>query len=199
VEPYVPRLHVHLTPSASASGEQAGSEGVPRAGARAHRPYEGSDHPAARAGAASAEARLAGVLRVCRGTLPAARPGPMDPAAAAKLSLEAMGRAGIAGAAETWRGPAIGLEHGQVRPRPVAAASEPRAGAGAVTALLRRARPAEPVRRLTQPLHPPNRRIRDPYVRWCGRAGAARFPPIPIRLRTGNKEIPGSFEGSERQ
>jgi hypothetical protein len=20
----------------------------------------------------------------------------------------------------------------------------------------------------------------DPYVRWCGRGGAARFPPIPI-------------------
>ena len=26
----------------------------------------------------------------------------------------------------------------------------------------------------------PNRRIRDPYVRWCGRGGAARRPPIPI-------------------
>jgi len=33
------------------------------------------------------------------------------------------------------------------------------------------------------PLNPPNRRIRDPYVRWCGRGGAVRLPPIPIRLR----------------
>lgn len=49
-------------------------------------------------------------------------------------------------------------------------------------ALLRRAWPAKPGRGLIQPLHPPNRRIRDPYVRWCGRAGAARFPPIPIGL-----------------
>jgi hypothetical protein len=28
----------------------------------------------------------------------------------------------------------------------------------------------------------PNRRIRDPYVRWGGRGGVARPPPIPIRL-----------------
>jgi hypothetical protein len=27
----------------------------------------------------------------------------------------------------------------------------------------------------------PNRRIRDPYVRWCGRGEVVRPPPIPIR------------------
>jgi len=27
----------------------------------------------------------------------------------------------------------------------------------------------------------PNRRVRDPYARWCGRRGAARRPPIPIK------------------
>jgi hypothetical protein len=31
------------------------------------------------------------------------------------------------------------------------------------------------------PMHLPNRRIRDPYVRWCGRGEAARPLPIPIR------------------
>src|SRR5215467_9206614 len=25
-----------------------------------------------------------------------------------------------------------------------------------------------------------NRRVRDPYARWCGRGGTARCPPIPI-------------------
>ncbi len=30
-------------------------------------------------------------------------------------------------------------------------------------------------------LHLPNRRIRDPYVRWCGRGEAVRPLPIPIR------------------
>ena len=29
-------------------------------------------------------------------------------------------------------------------------------------------------------LTPSNRRVRDPYARWCGRGGAARCPPIPI-------------------
>src|SRR6266702_5925315 len=32
------------------------------------------------------------------------------------------------------------------------------------------------------PLNPANRRIRDPYVRWCGRGGVARLPPIPFVL-----------------
>jgi hypothetical protein len=31
------------------------------------------------------------------------------------------------------------------------------------------------------PRHLPNRRIRDPYVRWCGRGEAVRPLPIPIR------------------
>jgi hypothetical protein len=31
-------------------------------------------------------------------------------------------------------------------------------------------------------MHLPNRRIRDPYVRWCGRGEAVRPLPIPIRL-----------------
>src|SRR4249919_354539 len=30
---------------------------------------------------------------------------------------------------------------------------------------------------LAKPLEPP---YTDPYVRWCGRGGAARLPPIPI-------------------
>ena len=34
---------------------------------------------------------------------------------------------------------------------------------------------------MNQLLNPPNRRIRDPYVRWCGRRGVARLLPIPIR------------------
>jgi hypothetical protein len=33
---------------------------------------------------------------------------------------------------------------------------------------------------LAQPLEPP---YTDPYVRWCGRGGAERLPPIPIRDR----------------
>ena len=35
-------------------------------------------------------------------------------------------------------------------------------------------------------LNLPNRRIRDPYVRWCGRGEAVRSLPIPIRARDEN-------------
>jgi hypothetical protein len=31
----------------------------------------------------------------------------------------------------------------------------------------------------------PNRRIRDPYVRWCGRGEAVRPLPIPISWQRG--------------
>ena len=33
---------------------------------------------------------------------------------------------------------------------------------------------------LTQLKTQSNRRVRDPYARWCGRGGTARCPPIPI-------------------
>ena len=35
--------------------------------------------------------------------------------------------------------------------------------------------------RLDPPRQPPNRRRRDPYVRWCGRGEAVRPLPIPIK------------------
>jgi hypothetical protein len=34
-------------------------------------------------------------------------------------------------------------------------------------------------------LHLPNRRIRDPNVRWCGRGEAVRLLPIPISRKGG--------------
>ncbi len=54
------------------------------------------------------------------------------------------GRKRYSGAADARRGPAVGLEHGQVGPWPVASASEPRAGDGAAAALLRGAGAAQP-------------------------------------------------------
>ena len=36
-------------------------------------------------------------------------------------------------------------------------------------------------------LNLPNRRIRDPYVRWCGRGEAVRSLPIPIRPTGANR------------
>jgi hypothetical protein len=176
VDRHVPRRHVHHAPSPPAQWAREGPQGVPSEGASADGPHQGADHAADRAGPAPAEAGRVGVLRRRRGALPAARPGPVEPAAAAR-PLDALGPAGLSGAAPRRRGPAVGLEHGHVSPRPVASALEPRVGDGAAPALLRRAGPAQPDGGLTPPRHPPHRRRRAPSVRWCGRAGAAR-PPL---------------------
>src|SRR5450755_2622969 len=39
---------------------------------------------------------------------------------------------------------------------------------------------------MAQLLEPPDA---DPHVRWCGRGGAARLPPIPIKARNGELSI----------
>jgi len=45
-------------------------------------------------------------------------------------------------------------------------------------------RPTTPERLIPRKALPdqPNRLGTDPYARWCGRAGVARLPPIPIGL-----------------
>ena len=104
-------------------------------GASAHRPHERSDPPADRDGTAPAEAGVAGVLRLRGGALSAARPGHVDPAAAAARPLEAMGPDAVPGTANARRGSAVGLDYGPVGPWPVASASAPRAGDRAAAAL----------------------------------------------------------------
>ena len=47
---------------------------------------------------------------------------------------------------------------------------------------------ASPVWLRRSGLDHPNRRVRDPYARWCGRRGAVRRPPIPIP-EAGDKPI----------
>src|SRR6516165_5422400 len=56
--------------------------------------------------------------------------------------------------------------------------------------------PAQPLFRLTRSPPTPclcpsltqsNRRVRDPYARWCGRGGTARCPPIPIKVSCQSK------------
>ena len=42
-------------------------------------------------------------------------------------------------------------------------------------------------------LNLPNRRIRDPYVRWCGRGEAVRSLPIPIRRSETDRESKHHF------
>src|SRR5512135_2322642 len=54
--------------------------------------------------------------------------------------------------------------------------------AGLVQRVLRLDRPSS-LGGIANRLTRSNRRGTDPYARWCGRGGAARLPPIPIRTR----------------
>jgi hypothetical protein len=75
-------------------------------------------------------------------------------------------------------GPGLGGANRRQPARPVAAQQQPRLDPRFPQPRLRRARPAFPRRpRVAQFAEPP---YTDPYVRWCGRGGAVRRPPIPI-------------------
>src|SRR5712671_424547 len=70
------------------------------------------------------------------------------------------------------------VEHGRQRPWPLASRPEQTPLHRAFQCPLQIARPPVLDRSgLAQLLEPP---YTDPYVRWCGRGGAARLPPIPI-------------------
>ena len=74
--------------------------------------------------------------------------------------------------------------NGGQRSRSVEAGEQPGTGVCAAQCLLRLAWDSEiDWRPIAQPAEPP---YADPHVRWCGRGGAARLPPIPIgRSRLG--------------
>jgi hypothetical protein len=69
-------------------------------------------------------------------------------------------------------------EHGRQRPWSMVSCPQQSPLHWAFQCVLQIARSPILVRRvLAQLLEPP---CTDPYARWCGRGGAARFPPIPI-------------------
>src|SRR5271165_5282323 len=69
-------------------------------------------------------------------------------------------------------------KHGRQRPRSLVSRPQQSPLYWALKCILQIARPAilVPIV-LAQLLEPP---YTDPYVRWCGRGGAERLPPIPI-------------------
>src|SRR6202011_3353225 len=103
----------------------------------------------------------------------------MDQAAVARHRLEAMEawKYTVCRAATPRRRPGPGGTNRQPT-WPLAALKQPRPLHGNANRLLRFIRPAfrrEP--QTAQSTEPP---YTDPYVRWCGRGGAVRLPPIPI-------------------
>src|ERR1700738_2335380 len=103
----------------------------------------------------------------------------MDQAAVARHRLEATEawKYTVCRAATPRRRPGPGGTNRQPT-WPLAALKQPRPLHGNANRLLRFIRPAfrrEP--QTAQSTEPP---YTDPYVRWCGRGGAVRLPPIPI-------------------
>src|SRR5712672_2495687 len=79
------------------------------------------------------------------------------------------------------------VEHGRQRPWPLASRPEQSPLHRAFQCPLQIARPPVLDRSaLAQLLEPP---YTDPYVRWCGRGGAARLPPIPINVLYNSENI----------
>ena len=122
--PDVSGLHVHRATAEPAPGERQGPEGVQRGGAPLTFRTRGG-LAAGRGGTAAVTWGGGPTLALPRRSS-AAGAGLLDPAAAALLSVEAMGAATVPGTASPRREPGLGLEHGQVRPWAVASAAAAR-------------------------------------------------------------------------
>ena len=124
-------------------------------------------------------ARLARLLRLLRNARGADRSHSLGPLATAGRSMASVeNTASPACCADRTASLRGTVEHGRQRPWPRASRPEQSPLHRAFQCPLQIARPPVPDRRaLAQLLEPP---YTDPYVRWCGRGGAARLPPIPI-------------------
>jgi hypothetical protein len=73
----------------------------------------------------------------------------------------------------------VSVEHQQIGAWPLAAEQHPGTEAGITKAVLHE--PGAAGHCGAVGIYSSNRRVRDPYARWCGRRGAVRRLPIPIR------------------
>src|ERR1700736_722951 len=107
----------------------------------------------------------------------------MDQAAVARHRLEATEawKYTVCRAATPRRRPGPGGTNRQPT-WPLAALKQPRPLHGNANRLLRFIRPA--FRRDPQTAQSTEPPYTDPYVRWCGRGGAVRLPPIPITAQS---------------
>src|SRR5690606_9916529 len=121
------------------------------------------------------------VFRHCRSTEPSARYRQMDTTQTTLLSLEAMGTSRLPGTAQARCKRARSMEHQQIGARPLAVEQHPGTEAGITSAVLHELGAAGHCG--AAGIYSSNRRVRDPYARWCGRRGAVRRLPILIRLQ----------------
>lgn len=184
LQPKVSRVHVHPRPVTQAEGEREVPVGLQGRGERVDAPDARTHDPPDPEGAPDLHPGLARLLRLRRADITSSGPGQVDPPSAALLPREAMGPKRLPGTEETGGLPRSGLEYRQVGSRAMASESKPGTGDRTASAVLPGAGVTKPGEGMNLLLNPPNRRIRDPYVRWCGRKGVARLLPIPIRRTT---------------
>ena len=89
------------------------------------------------------------------------------------LPLEAMGKGGLSGAAQTWRDCARSMEHQQERTRPVALVQNPGANAGFASEILQQFGSA--ISRKMTGIYSLNRRVRSRTHGGVGGGGCEAF------------------------
>src|SRR5262249_36787511 len=148
-------------------------------------------HAASDRGSCAMPSRVARILWLLPDPTSAHPPGGMDPPKATSVPLAAMAkrpqplqRTATAWPAKVARGGCCRLAdrflaHVRTSGRPT----------GAAQPVFRRSRSSPPLRSCPH-LTRSNRRGTDPYARWCGRGGAARCPPVPIKARLSHGFLP---------
>ena len=121
-------LDVHRASAEPTPGEREGPEGVPAGGAPVDVPDPGGRAGTGCGGPAAVPPRVVRLRWRRRSAFPLQGTRCLDPASAALLAVEAVGSAAVSRAASPWGESGLGLEHGEVRPWPVAFKPEPGPG-----------------------------------------------------------------------
>ena len=170
------RRHTKAADSAESGGPVQG------AGSGTDGPDERGEHQADGRGPNPVLAGLDRLLREVRNAFGVGGLGRVAPAQAPVCDLEAVetGNDEVCRTSQTGRETRLGRENGGERTRTVAVGGLAGTPYRAAQCLLRLAWDSK-INRLViaQPAEPPNA---GPHVRWCGRGGVARLPPIPIQL-----------------
>ena len=174
-EPQVPGLHPQSQDQGAAGG-RVGHRQTPGPVARDELLHTRAPFRPGRRRAERHPAWLESVLRHHRGAEASSRTGQMVQAKVTLLSMETMGWSGMPRAAQVRRVCARRMECQQERAWVVAHLEDPGVIADHASVVLPSfgaAMPGTSQNRMStqHTFNNPNRRIRDPYVRWCGREG----------------------------
>src|SRR5262249_43383806 len=145
------------------------------------RPDRGEQPATADRRAEAIPPRMARLLRLLPDPACAHEPGSVDPPKITLVSLAAVAERAqsLQRTAPSWRIKVPCSGRRRFADRVLAHVRTPGGSTSPAQPLFRVAR-SPPTPCLCPSLTRSNRRVRDPYARWCGRGGTARCPPIPI-------------------